>query len=153
MPGTLKRFFELLDGPTAERSLDMLSQDLRFSILFSNGPGEARDFAGGRDEFDAYMAQRGAPAWTHHVLAELVDGDLEVAFGETRRDGSALASFVAAIKLDADGRISRYIVGRSPAVLFEHEPAASPSGASSGAAGLPPQQSAVGPTAQAAVRR
>jgi ketosteroid isomerase-like protein len=130
MPGALTRFFALLDGPAAERSLDMLSGDLRFSILFSNGPGEARDFAGGREAFDGYMAQRGAPAWTHHVLAELVDGDLEVVFGETRQDGARLATFVAAIKLDADGRISRYIVGRSPAVLFELERAASPSGAS-----------------------
>jgi hypothetical protein len=65
------------------------------------------------------MTQRGAPTWTHHVLAELVDGEVEVVFGETRQDGSAVASFVAAIRLDADGRISRYIVGRSPAVLFE----------------------------------
>jgi ketosteroid isomerase-like protein len=130
MPGTLKRFFELLDGPAAERSLDMLSGDLRFSILFSNGPGEAQDFAGGREEFDGYMAQRGAPAWTHHVLAELVDGDLEVVFGETRQDGAPLATFVAAIKLDVDGRISRYIVGRSPAVVFELQRTASPRGAS-----------------------
>jgi ketosteroid isomerase-like protein len=130
MPGTLKRFFELLDGPAAERSLDMLSGDLRFSILFSNGPGEAQDFAGGREEFDSYMAQRGAPAWTHHVLAELVDGDLEVVFGETRQDGAPLATFVAAIKLDVDGRISRYIVGRSPAVVFELQRTASPRGAS-----------------------
>jgi hypothetical protein len=51
-------------------------------------------------------------------------------FGETRQDGAALATFVAAIRLDADGRISRYIVGRSPAVLFELERAASPNGAS-----------------------
>jgi len=131
VPGALRRFYELLDGPRAERSLDMLASDLRFSILFSSGPGEAQDFAGCRAEFDAYMAQRGAPAWTHHVLAELVDGDVEVVFGETRQDDDApLASFVAAIKLDADGRISRYIVGRSPAVLFELEREASPSSAS-----------------------
>jgi len=117
--GTLRRFFELLDGPRAERSLGMLAEDLRFSILFSSGPGQAQDFAGGRPEFDAYMAQRGAPAWTHHVLTEVVHGDVEVAFGETRQHGTAVATFVAAIRLDADGRISRYIVGRSPAVLFE----------------------------------
>ena len=118
MPGTLRRFYELVDGADAEGSLDMLAEDLRFSILFSNGPGEAQDFAGGRAEFDGYMAQRGAPTWTHHVLAELTDGDLEVVFGETRQDGAPLASFVAAVRLDADGRISRYIVGRSTAVLF-----------------------------------
>ena len=42
-------------------------------------------------------------------------------FGETRQDGSPVATFVAAIRLDADGLISRYLVGRSPAVLFELE--------------------------------
>ena len=63
------------------------------------------------------MAQRGAPTWTHHVLAESADG-VEVVFGETRQDGPAVATFVAAATLDADGRISRYIVGRSPAVAF-----------------------------------
>jgi ketosteroid isomerase-like protein len=121
MPGALRRFYELLDGPRAEQSLAMLADDLRFSILFSDGPGEAQDFAGGRAEFDRYMAQRGAPTWTHHVLAELVDENLEVVFGETRQEGSPVATFVAAIRLDSDGRISRYLVGRSPAVLFELE--------------------------------
>jgi hypothetical protein len=119
MSGVLRRFLAILDGPDAERSLDMLSEDLRFSILFSNGPGEAQDFAGGRPEFDAYMAQRGAPTWTHHVLAELAEQDVEVVFGETRLDGDPLASFVAAVRLDPDKLISRYIVGRSPAVLFD----------------------------------
>ena len=119
MSGVLRRFYELLDGPEAERSLDMLAPDLRFSILFSNGPGEAQDFAGGRSEFDGYMAQRGAPEWTHHVVADSRQGDVEVALGETRLDGAPLATFVAAIRLDAEGRVDRYIVGRSPAVLFE----------------------------------
>jgi ketosteroid isomerase-like protein len=119
MSGVLRRFYELLDGPDAERSLALLSKDLRFSILFSEGPGAAQDFAGGRAEFDGYMAQRGAPTWTHHVLAESTAGDVEVVFGETRQAGAPLATFVAAIRLDAGGRISRYLVGRSPAVLFD----------------------------------
>jgi ketosteroid isomerase-like protein len=118
VPGTLHRFYALLDGPDAARTLDMLAEDLQVSILFSDERSGAREFAGGREQYDAYMAQRGAPAWTHHVLAELVDGDLEIVLGETRLDGAQLASFVAAVQLDADGRISRYLVGRSPAVLF-----------------------------------
>jgi ketosteroid isomerase-like protein len=122
MSGVLRRMYELLDGPDAERSLELLSPDLRFSILFSNGPGPAQDFAGGRPEFDAYMSQRGAPTWVHRVLVESADGDMEVVFGETRQDGKPIATFVAAIRLDADGLISRYIVGRSPAVLFGLEP-------------------------------
>ena len=122
MSGILRRFYELLDGPDAERSLEMLAADLRFSILFSNGPGQAQDFAGGRPEFDGYMAQRGAPEWTHHVVAESEHDGVEVVLGETRVDGEPLATFVAAVRLDGDGRIYRYIVGRSPAVLFDLEP-------------------------------
>jgi hypothetical protein len=111
--------YELLDGPVPERSLELMSPDLRFSIVFSQGPGDAQDFAGGRPEFDGYMAQRGAPEWTHHVLSDFFDGRVEIALGETRRSGERVATFVAAARLDAEGRIDRYIVGRSPAVLFE----------------------------------
>jgi hypothetical protein len=66
--------YALLDGPEPDRSLDMLAADLRFSIVFSHGPGDAREFSGGREQFDAYMAQRGAPSWTHHVLAHSSEG-------------------------------------------------------------------------------
>ena len=119
MSGALRRFFELLDGPDAERSLEMLAADLRFSILFSNGPGEAQDFAGGRAEFDGYMAQRGASEWTHHVRCRCPS---RARRGRARRDapdGAPLATFVAAVRLDARWLIDRYIVGRSPAVLFD----------------------------------
>jgi hypothetical protein len=43
---------------------------------------------------------------------------VELAVGETRQDGATVASFVAAVRLTPDGLIDRYIVGRSPAVLF-----------------------------------
>ncbi len=119
MAGVLKRFYEILDGPGGERCLDMLADDLRFSIVFSTDPPEAQDFNGGRPEFDAYMEQRGAPTWTHHVLTEGTQDDVEVVLGETRQDGEVLATFVAAIRLDEHGKISRYMVGRSPAVAFD----------------------------------
>ena len=121
MSSVLERMYALLDGPEPERSLDLLAADLRFSIVFSHRPGEAREFSGGRGEFDGYMAQRGSPTWTHHVLAHSRDGRIEIAFGETRQDGVPLATFVAAARLDEAGRIDRYIVGRSPGVLFEIE--------------------------------
>jgi hypothetical protein len=119
MAGFLRRFYETVDRNEAEPVMALLSDDLRFSILFSTErEGDARDFAGGYAEFDAYMRQRGAPAWTHHVLAESADNGVELAFGETRQDGRVEATWVAAATLDADGRLSRYIVGRSPAVAF-----------------------------------
>ena len=65
MAGFLRRFYEVVDGNDTERVLALLSDDLRFSILFSTEPGgDARDFAGGYAEFESYMRQRGAPAWT-----------------------------------------------------------------------------------------
>jgi hypothetical protein len=121
--GVLRRLFAIIDGPDAASCVDLLAADLRFSVVFSTGPGEAQDFAGDRDAFDAYLAQRGAPTWTHHVLAESahsVQGrDVEIVLGETRQDGATVASFVAAVRLAPDGLVDRYIVGRSPAVLFE----------------------------------
>src|SRR6476660_827713 len=107
MSGVIERMYALLDG------------HLRFSIVFSHGPGDAREFSGGRAEFDGYMAQRGAPTWTHHVLAQCSDGNLEIAFGETRQHGAPLATFVAAARRDAKGRIGPDFVGRSPGVLFQ----------------------------------
>ena len=118
MPGTLRRYLEILDGPDSERALEMLAADLRFSIMFSTAEGNAREFAGGRREFDAYMAQRDSPDWSHHVVAEFGGAGVELVLGETRRGGAVVATFVAAIQLDAAGRISRYVVGRSPAVTL-----------------------------------
>jgi hypothetical protein len=119
MAGFLRRFYEIVDGNDTERVLALLSDDLRFSILFSTeSGGDARDFAGGYAEFEGYLRQRGAPTWTHHVLAESAENGVELAFGETRQDGQVVATWVAAATLDGDGRLSRYIVGRSPAVTF-----------------------------------
>jgi hypothetical protein len=119
--GVLRHLMEVIDGPDPGRCRELLAADLRFSIVFSNGPGDAQDFAGGRPAFDGYLAQRGTPAWTHRVLAESAHGAVEIVLGETRRDGEPLATFVAAARLDADGRIDRYIVGRTPAVHFDLE--------------------------------
>jgi hypothetical protein len=120
MAGFLRRFYEIVDGNDTERVLGLLSDDLRFSILFSTElGGDARDFAGGYAEFEGYMRQRGAPAWTHHVLAESAENGVELAFGETRLDGQVVATWVAAATFDGDGRLRRYIVGRSPAVAFD----------------------------------
>ena len=115
----LRRLLELIDGPAPERCRELLADGLRFSIVFSNGAGPAQDFAGGRAEFDGYLAQRRAPEWVHHVLAESVNDRIELVLGETRQGGAPVATFVAAVRLDANGRIDRYVVGRSPAVLFE----------------------------------
>ena len=118
MSSVLRRMFELIDGPEPERCRELLADDLGFSIVFSNGPGAAQDFAGGRAAFDAYLAQRDSPCWTHHVLSGSAQGGVELVLGETRVDGAPLATFVAAARVDASGLVDRYVVGRSTAVLF-----------------------------------
>jgi len=115
----LRRMFEQIDGPEPERCRELLADDLRFSIVFSDGPGRAQDFAGGRAAFDSYLEQRDSPRWTHHVLSESSDGGVELALGETRVDGAPLATFVAAARVDGSGLVDRYVVGRSTAVLFD----------------------------------
>src|SRR3954447_668833 len=119
MSTALRRMYELIDGAEPERCRELLADDLRFSIVFSDGPGQAQDFAGGRAAFDAYLEQRDSPPWTHHVLSESSDGAVELVLGETRVDGAPLATFVAAARVDGSGLIDRYVVGRSTAVLFD----------------------------------
>jgi len=119
MSSVLRQMFALIDGPEPERCSELLAEDLRFAIVFSTGSGAAQDFAGGRAAFDAYLAQRDSPAWTHHVLSESVHGGVELVLGETRVAGTPLATFVAAARVDGSGLVDRYVVGRSPAVLFD----------------------------------
>ena len=53
--------------------------------------------------------------WAHHVLSGGRAGDVEFALGETRYDdGERIGTFLAVAQLDADGRMVRYMVARSP---------------------------------------
>jgi hypothetical protein len=115
-----ERYFRALDGPDPMSVLDMVSDDLRFALLFSTDASSAnRQFLGGRTELAAYLEQRGTPGWRHEIIGTAVDGDVELAWGETRYpDGSLAATFVGAGRLDADGKLERYITGRTPAIRF-----------------------------------
>jgi hypothetical protein len=115
-----ERYFAALDGPEPASALELVSDDLRFAALFStDASGRNRQFLGGRGELAAYIEQRGDPGWRHHILGAAVDRDVELAWGETRYpDGSLAATFVGAARLDADGKLVRYITGRTPAIRF-----------------------------------
>ena len=57
--------------------------------------------------------------WAHYVVWSARDGDTEFALGETRwDDGRFIGTFLAVAHLDADERMDRYMVGRSPAISF-----------------------------------
>src|SRR3954470_5928811 len=102
MSTALRRMYEVIDGLEPERCRELLADDLRFSIVFSTGD-VTEDFAGGREAFDAYLAQRDTPAWTHHVLSEASGGAFGVVLGEPRVDGAPLATFVSAARVDGGG--------------------------------------------------
>ena len=120
-----ERYFAALDGPDPYSSLDMVAEDVEFAIEWATGTDRrSHQIAGGRGELRAFIDAGDRGAWVHHVLRSAGDGGAgddrtEFALGETRDDGGArIATFVAVAELDADGRMRRYFVGRSPAIAF-----------------------------------
>jgi hypothetical protein len=102
----------------------MLAPSFSFSIIWTVD-GEANEFAGGLDEFQAYMRQREPDGQVHHVLAGSRAGDIEVAFGRTTRHGEPLGTFMISIQLDGDGLISHLFAARTTSVAFGELPAES----------------------------
>jgi hypothetical protein len=121
-----ERYFAALDGPDPYSSLDMVAEDLEFAIEWATGTDrKCRQIGGGRSELRAFIDAGDRGAWVHHVLRSAGDDRAEFALGETRDgSGARIATFVAVAELDADGRMRRYLVGRSPAIAFGEFPPA-----------------------------
>jgi hypothetical protein len=115
-----EKYFRALDGADPHAALEMVSDDLEFAILFSTGTdSRSRQFLGGVDELRAFTDAGDMDGWAHHILSSSRTGDVEVVLGETRTDaGEVLGTFVCAAELDGDGRMRRYLVGRSPGIRF-----------------------------------
>ena len=114
----LTAWFRIMDSDEPSRILDLISEDFSFSIVFSVD-GAATDFRGGRDAMVQYLEQRERGTRTHHALAATSDGAQEFYLGEVRRGGGEVeASFVATGRLDASGRLCRFLIGRSSEVRF-----------------------------------
>jgi hypothetical protein len=116
-----ERYFEALDGEDAHSALDLVSDDLEFAILYASGTdSRSRQFLGGVEELRAFTDAGEMDGWGHHILSSSRIGDVELVLGETRtHDGTVLGTFVCAAELDAEGRMRRYLVGRSPGVRFD----------------------------------
>jgi hypothetical protein len=116
-----ERYFAALDGPDPYASLELVSDDLEFSIQWASGADRgSRQFVGGRAELRAFIDAGNMNDWAHYVLFSGSDGDVEFALGETRRDsGERIGTFLAVAQLDPAGRMLRYMVARSPAMRFE----------------------------------
>jgi hypothetical protein len=116
-----ERYFAALDGPDPHSSLELVADDVEFSIQWASGTDRAsRQLLGGHAELRAFIDAGDMSDWAHHVLHSGRAGDVEFALGETRYDsGERIGTFLAVAQLDADGRMVRYMVARSPAIGFE----------------------------------
>lgn len=117
-----ERYFERLDGPDPHSSLELVSDDVEFSIQWA--PGDDRkstQFVGGREELRAFIDAGDTRGWSHYVVHSGVSGEVEFALGETRWDnsGERIGTFLAVAQLDEQGRMRRYMVARTPALQFE----------------------------------
>jgi hypothetical protein len=119
-----ERYFEALDGPDPHSSLDLVADDVEFSIQWARGSDrDSRQLVGGRAELRAFIDAGDMTDWAHHVLVGGGAGDVEFALGETRyHSGERIGTFLAVAQLDAAGRMRRYMVARSPAIAFGQTP-------------------------------
>jgi hypothetical protein len=115
-----ERYFAALDGPDPHSSLVLVSDEVEFSIQWASGTDrKSRQFIGGIAELRAFIDAGDTTGWAHHVLFGGTTGDVEFALGETRTDdGERIGTFLAVAQLDAEGRMVRYMVARSPAIAF-----------------------------------
>ena len=116
-----ERFFGVLDGPDPVSSLDFVADDVRFAIFWTAGAGrESEQHLGGKEELRQFVEAGGVRTWTHHLTRTSNVHGVEMVVGETRSDetGERAATFVAAAELDDEGRMTRYMVARTPAIGF-----------------------------------
>ena len=116
------RFFAALDGADPESAMQYVADDLQFAILWAPDAEKRspRQFIGGPDELRAFTAAGDTSGWAHHLLSVSRAGLTELALGETRwdSDGSHIGTFVTAGEFTPEGLMRRYLVGRSPVLVF-----------------------------------
>jgi hypothetical protein len=115
-----ERYFAALDGPDPHSSLDLVSDDVEFAIQWASSPErKSTQIIGGIAELRAFIDAGDMHGWGHHVLHSGSDGPVAFALGETRYDtGKRIGTFLAVAELDAEGRMRRYLVARTPAITF-----------------------------------
>ena len=118
----LERYFGALDGPDRFSSLEMVADDVEFSIQWATPDGRSRQLVGGRADLRHFVEADDMQGWAHHILACAADGNVEFAVGETRYDdGRRISTFAVTVELDEHGRMKRYMVARSPAIAFRND--------------------------------
>jgi hypothetical protein len=92
----------------------MLSPDLKFSVIWATDDG-AHEFAGGWDEYYAYVEQRDAAGQLHHIDFGVREGRREIVLGHTTRHGERLGTFMFTAWLDDEDRAERLYAARTEA--------------------------------------
>lgn len=115
-----ERYFERLDGPDPYSSLELVAEDVEFSIQWAaDDTRKSRQFVGGIEELRAFVEAGDMEGWAHYVTHTGVTEEVEFALGETRWDnGERIGTFLAVAQLDEAGRMRRYMVARSPVLAF-----------------------------------
>jgi hypothetical protein len=116
-----ERYFEALDGDDPFSSLEMVADDVKFAIFWAKGDDhKGRQLLGGREELKSFVEAGGDMAdWGHHITKAAQAEGVEFALGETRTtDGERIGTFLVAAQLDDEGRMSHYLVARTPAIAF-----------------------------------
>ena len=114
-----ERYFAALDGPDPLSCLELVDENVSFSIHWSDGE-KSREFTGGREELARFTEAADMSGWAHYVVSSGQSGDVEFALGETRwADGRRIATFTAVAQLGPDGRMVRYLTARSPVIEFD----------------------------------
>jgi hypothetical protein len=120
-----ERYFERLDGAQPHSALELVADDVEFSIQWAAAADRrSSQFLGGLEELRAFTDAGDTGGWAHYVLKSGSDDGVEFALGETRYDdGERIGTFLAVAQLDEEGRMSRYMVARTPALAFPPEEA------------------------------
>jgi hypothetical protein len=116
-----ERYFAALDGPDPYASLELVADEIEFSIQWATGTERrSTQLVGGKDDLRRFIDAGDMSGWAHHIVRCVVEGDTEFVLGETRYDsGEHIGTFLAVAQLDERGRMVRYMVARSPAITFD----------------------------------
>ena len=71
-----QRFFAALDGPAPVSSLDLVADEMRYAIFWTQSAGrESEQHVGGKEDLRRFVEAGGVRTWTHHLTrTAVVDG-------------------------------------------------------------------------------
>jgi ketosteroid isomerase-like protein len=110
---TLLRYYAAVDANDYTAALALVSPDIEFSIVLPDRTIRGSD----RDGISDYLNGRGEANRRHTPLRTGRDGDLEFVYGAViENDTVTTGHFLAAARIDTDGRLAGY------QVVFEPQP-------------------------------